>query len=73
MSQPQPSTEEQVRSIRDSLLMFDFDPVRCNPIRWDALTDEHQTLWLNYRTALLNVPQQSGFPSNVVWPTKPEA
>ena len=71
MSQPQPITEEQVRSIRDSLLLLEFDPVRCNPLRWYALTDDQQTLWLDYRTALLNVPQQPGFPQNVTWPTKP--
>ena len=27
--------------------------------------------WAVYRQALRDVPQQAGFPTNVVWPTKP--
>jgi hypothetical protein len=39
---------------------------------WMALSDNTLTLeWINYRQALRDVPQQSGFPYNVVWPTRP--
>ena len=31
-----------------------------------------QNEWKQYRIDLLNVPQQSSFPSKVTWPTKPE-
>ena len=27
--------------------------------------------WATYRQALRDVPQQEGFPQNVIWPTKP--
>lgn len=28
--------------------------------------------WATYRQALRDIPQQSGFPQTVVWPTQPE-
>lgn len=28
--------------------------------------------WAIYRQALRDIPQQSGFPENVIWPTPPE-
>jgi hypothetical protein len=28
--------------------------------------------WVSYRQALRDVPQQSGFPNNIVWPTAPQ-
>jgi hypothetical protein len=61
-----------VRSTRDSSLASEVDPLVSNPLRWAGLTAEKQTAWTAYRQALLDVPQQSGFPHNVVWPTKPE-
>ena len=48
------------------------DPVVTNPLRWAELTDAKQTEWTQYRTDLLNLPAQAGFPDNVTWPTKPE-
>ena len=59
-----------VRSQRDALLL-DVDTMVSNPLRWAELTSEQQTAWTQYRTDLLNVPQQAGFPANVKWPTKP--
>ena len=59
----------QVRSTRDSKLQSEVDPVAGNALRWAALTSEQQTAWATYRTALLNVPAQAGFPDNVTWPT----
>ena len=59
-----------VRSQRDALLL-DVDTMVSNPLRWAELTSEQQTAWTQYRTDLLNVPQQAGFPNTVTWPTKP--
>ena len=36
------------------------------------LTQEQKTVWSLYRQALRDVPQQEGFPWNIVWPTVPE-
>ncbi len=60
----------QVRSQRDQLLL-EVDAFVGNPLRWAALTSEQQTAWATYRTALLDVPQQAGFPDTITWPTKP--
>lgn len=59
----------RVRSVRDALLSADIDSL--NPIRWAAMTPEKQKEWADYRSALLHVPQQAGFPNNVTWPKKP--
>lgn len=64
--------ENNIRIARDSILANSVDPVVSNPLRWAGLTAGKQTAWTAYRQALLDVPQQSGFPHNVVWPTKPE-
>ena len=61
-----------VRLARDAKLANDVDPIVSNPLRWNELTDVQRTAWTQYRTDLLNVPQQAGFPHNVTWPTKPE-
>jgi len=60
-----------VRSQRDAILKKEIDPLVSNPLRWADLTAEKQAEWAAYRTALLNVPQQEGFPLNVEWPSKP--
>lgn len=36
-----------------------------------TLTDENKLLWAEYRQALRDVPQQEGFPLEVIWPTQP--
>jgi hypothetical protein len=40
---------------------------------WTQLVDAvvNQEAWAAYRQALRDIPQQEGFPSNVVWPEKP--
>lgn len=58
----------QVRSQRDMLLK-DVDNI--NSVRWNSMTTEQQTAWINYRQALLDIPQQEEFPHIVTWPTKP--
>jgi hypothetical protein len=63
--------EANLRSQRDQKLVEELDPIVTNPLRWAELTSDKQTEWTQYRTDLLNVPQQSGFPTNVTWPDKP--
>ena len=60
-----------VRGQRDYLLETEVDPIVSNPLRWNGMTTAEQNAWTQYRTDLLNVPQQSGFPHSVTWPTKP--
>ena len=64
-------TADQVRSDRDYKLLTEVDPLVTNPLRWAELASDKQTEWSQYRTDLLNVPQQSGFPNTITWPTKP--
>jgi len=60
------------RAGRDNLLKAEVDPVVSNPLLWAELTADKQAEWAQYRTDLLNVPDQSGFPIDITWPTKPE-
>ena len=62
-------TSNIVRAERDRLLSVDIDTL--NPIRWNALSSTKQTEWATYRQALLDIPDQAGFPNSVTWPTKP--
>jgi hypothetical protein len=61
----------QVRAERDLLLSV-VDVIVSNPLRWASLSSDKQNEWTVYRQALLDVPQQSGFPSNISWPPQPE-
>ena len=73
---PKPITEVEwaaaaaVRATRDSLLVKHVD--RFNAIRFESLNGAKQKAWVEYRQALLNVPQQAGFPFTITWPTPPE-
>jgi len=62
---------EAVRARRDQLLLTEVDPVVSNPLRWADLSAEQQQAWAAYRRALLDITDQSGFPHDVVWPSKP--
>jgi hypothetical protein len=66
-----PQTAEDVRSQRNQILATAVDPLVSNPLRWADLTTEKQQAWADYRRALLDLPQQAGFPANVVWPVAP--
>lgn len=57
-----------IRKLRDTQLS-QID--RVNPVWYAALTTEQQQELQVYRQALLDVPQQSGFPTDTVWPSKP--
>ena len=59
------------RADRDDRLA-EVDAVAGNALRWAALDAETQAAWATYRQALLDVPQQSGFPNDITWPTEPE-
>lgn len=61
-----------LRAERNQKLAEEVDPIVTNPLRWNELTDAKQAEWTQYRTDLLNLPDQSGFPNTVTWPTKPE-
>ena len=60
--------DEQVRSERNELLAAsDWTQMPDSP-----LSDADKAAWATYRTALRDVPSQSGFPGNIVWPTPPD-
>ena len=65
------ATAAQVRGERDNILTTVVDPLVSNNLRWADLTSDKQAEWSTYRTDLLAVPQQSGFPNSITWPTKP--
>lgn len=65
-------TAQDVRAERNYKLATEVDVIAGNALRWAALTDAQRQAWADYRQALLDVPQQAGFPNNVAWPTKPE-
>ena len=60
-----------VRADRDYRLV-EVDAIAGNALRWAALDADTQAAWATYRQALLDVPQQEGFPHDITWPTKPE-
>lgn len=62
----------QVRAERDNLLATVVDPIVSNNLRWAEMTTEKQAEWAAYRTALLDITDQAGFPHDITWPTKPE-
>jgi hypothetical protein len=44
---------------------------RVNPVWYASLTSQQQTELAAYRQALLDVPQQAGWPESVTWPQQP--
>lgn len=63
--------ESEMRGQRDSLLS-ELDAFVSNPLRWASLSAEQQQELADYRQALLDVPQQEGFPDEIDWPEFPE-
>jgi hypothetical protein len=56
-----------ILSKRSKLLYAsDWTQIPNNP-----LTTEQQAVWATYRQELRDIPQQSGYPFNVIWPTPP--
>jgi len=60
-----------LRYERNEILSQEVDPIVTNPLRWADLTEDKQAEWTQYRTDLLNLTDQAGFPNTVTWPTKP--
>ena len=63
---------DDVRSSRDYKLLT-VDRMASNHLRWAGLNADQRASWSQYRTDLLDVPQQAGFPNTVVWPQEPSA
>lgn len=61
--------ENAVRSERDAKLASTTDKI--SGPRWEAMADAERTAVSAYRQALLDVPQQSGFPESITWPEVP--
>lgn len=58
-----PFTEDEIRAERDRLLA---------ETDYLALSDNTMSAAMTtYRQALRDIPSQDGFPTNVIWPTKP--
>jgi hypothetical protein len=62
--------EIAVRRRRNRLLKRYVDII--NPVRWNGFSEEKKQEWIQYRQDLLDIPQQPGFPNDVVWPIKPD-
>ena len=63
---------QAVRADRDQRLLV-VDTIAGNALRWASLSAEQQAEWAAYRQALLDIPQQAGFPNNITWPQEPSA
>lgn len=62
------TTEEKAadaRTLRDQLLR------ECDWTQGRDIADSVATPWATYRSALRNLPTQSGFPNTITWPTPP--
>jgi hypothetical protein len=57
-----------MRDLRNKLLAK-VDIV--NPVWYASLSAQQQGELTTYRRALLDVPQQTGFPDTISWPSKP--
>jgi hypothetical protein len=60
--------ETQLRFTRDQQLT---QVDRVNPIWYATLSTEQQQQLAGYRQALLDLPQQAGWPNDIIWPVKP--
>lgn len=59
----------KARARRDKFLQRYVDEI--NAVRWASMTEAEQQAWTNYRQALLDIPEQPGFPSTIQWPDPP--
>jgi hypothetical protein len=65
---PVPGADQLRRARAHRLRQID----RITPMWWESLTAEQQQEVRDYRQALLDVPQQPGFPADVTWPEPPQ-
>jgi len=68
--EPEPTAEEKARWKRDGLLR-ELDAIVSNPLRWAEFDEPTKQALADYRQALLDVPQQEGFPDDIDWPVNP--
>ena len=61
------SNQANTIRLQRNLLLKECDFTQCRDISTNPNTDP----WIPYRKALRDITTQSGFPFNVVWPTKP--
>lgn len=61
---------ERVRYNRD-IKLANLDEFVKNPLRYATLTEAQQSKLAVYRQALLDIPQQGGFPVRIDWPRLP--
>lgn len=64
-------TQAEIQRQRRNALLQNLDLAISNPLRWASFNSETQSEYAIYRQALLDVPQQLGFPDNIVWPIAP--
>lgn len=76
-------TEKEIEQLRvEALEDMKFEPIRVRQQRdqllaatdWTQAADVPQAIkdkYAAYRQALRDIPQQEGFPDNVVWPVEP--
>lgn len=71
---PPPPTDEELamsaRAHRASLLQG-VDVIVSNPLRWASYSEEQQSVIAEYRQDLLDITDQEGFPTTIVWPESP--
>lgn len=71
---PPPPTNEELAEFaraRRVFLLQDVDVVVSNPLRWAGYSAEQQAVIAKYRQDLLDITDQEGFPTNIVWPQSP--
>lgn len=66
--------ERRIRDERDIRLVNDCDMITM--LRFNAMDEDQKQEWITYRQALLDIPQQEGFPwggdtTVAPWPQKP--
>lgn len=69
--------ERQAETIRWERYLRLRECDKLSPPRWEGMTEAQRQAWRDYRLALLDIPQQEGFPwggdvEAVPWPVKPE-
>jgi hypothetical protein len=62
--------ETEIKAKRNRILLETVD--RVNGLWWETMTGEEKEAWREYRRALLDIPEQEGYPDTVVWPEMPE-
>lgn len=62
-------TGDDIRNERAKLLKK-IDLV--GAVYWASVSSSKQAEWIKYRKDLLDIPEQEGFPTAVIWPKKPE-